>query len=620
VQEPAPATVGYYGQAQWDDLLPWVVLLRSRQPAQRPSADQPPGGGSANRANPKGEPAAASPQAAEHAGTINPQIPPQSSAPGDLENSAFVRIAKAAPFLYLDNIPVTLEKLEAELRVRLARNPELRLSVGSDKDAPVKEFNKVKNVVRSVGITQFRAFSENRASGSEHAYRNKPPSAWLSELNITGGGDDQPAMEAIREMGTNAFPTLIQMLVKSSGDESLPSREQLKAMYVFGQLGPAARTAVPPLIDLLGSTHHQQIIIDTLVQIGVETVLPTLTAALTNQNPMVRIGMVKTLQEFPQRAETTVPLLVGLLKDDLPEVRAKAAQALGAVAKESEIAVPALIPLLTDGNEEIRLIAAASLGNYGTSAKAAKPDLLRLLQGTPFSTDLHGAARVALLQIDPDISFSRLQFRLVAKEGSNAVCDEYPDPLNPDNTLRVLKPVLLSEDSVASALFSRHLVSKEPEIKLALTDDGAAAFTRLTANNVHRQLAIIFDGKLLSAPIIHERISGGRISITGRLALAEAQTIMLILNRVNLDLSGRVTVTGEVNRPSLVVLPGTKIRVIDAINAAGGFTTFAIGPVLLTREGKIIGLKIREVRENTGRAKSLYLEPGDIIEALRSVL
>jgi len=52
-------------------------------------------------------------------------------------------------------------------------------------------------------------------------------------------------------------------------------------------------------------------------------------------------------------------------------------------------------------------------------------------------------------------------------------------------------------------------------VSVSMTPRGRADFAAVTANNVGRQLAIVLDNKVNSAPFVRERISGGSASITG---------------------------------------------------------------------------------------------------------
>ena len=50
----------------------------------------------------------------------------------------------------------------------------------------------------------------------------------------------------------------------------------------------------------------------------------------------------------------------------------------------------------------------------------------------------------------------------------------------------------------------------EPHVSLKFNAQGAKDFDRITGENVKKRLAIILDGMVHSAPVIQERISGGR--------------------------------------------------------------------------------------------------------------
>jgi SecD/SecF fusion protein len=68
-----------------------------------------------------------------------------------------------------------------------------------------------------------------------------------------------------------------------------------------------------------------------------------------------------------------------------------------------------------------------------------------------------------------------------------------------------------------------------PYVALKFTDEGAKIFARVTAANVGRQLAIILDGDLQSAPVIQTEITGGNAQITGSFSLPEARRLASVL-------------------------------------------------------------------------------------------
>jgi SecD/SecF fusion protein len=81
----------------------------------------------------------------------------------------------------------------------------------------------------------------------------------------------------------------------------------------------------------------------------------------------------------------------------------------------------------------------------------------------------------------------------------------------------------ISTARVAVGRFNR------PYIALSLNAGGARLFDRITGENVGRQLAIVLDGVVQSAPVIEERISGGEAQITGTFTDTEASDLAIVL-------------------------------------------------------------------------------------------
>ncbi len=70
--------------------------------------------------------------------------------------------------------------------------------------------------------------------------------------------------------------------------------------------------------------------------------------------------------------------------------------------------------------------------------------------------------------------------------------------------------------------------NNRPAVGFSLNQDGAAKFGRITSENIGRQLAIVLDGRVQSAPRIESRITDeGRI--TGNFTQEEAQDLGLVL-------------------------------------------------------------------------------------------
>ena len=94
------------------------------------------------------------------------------------------------------------------------------------------------------------------------------------------------------------------------------------------------------------------------------------------------------------------------------------------------------------------------------------------------------------------------------------------------------KETLMKGSEVASAQMRLDLDATRPGapgVSFNLTSRGGALFGDLTGANVGRRLAIVLDGKIQSAPNIHEKIPRGQGSITGSFTEEEAQNLSIVL-------------------------------------------------------------------------------------------
>ncbi|MFQ5666284.1 MAG: protein translocase subunit SecD [Candidatus Binatia bacterium] len=88
---------------------------------------------------------------------------------------------------------------------------------------------------------------------------------------------------------------------------------------------------------------------------------------------------------------------------------------------------------------------------------------------------------------------------------------------------------LMTGETIADALVRPATQLEGPYVALEFNARGAKLFDELTARNVGRRLAIILDNTVYSAPVIRERISGGRASITGNFDIKEARDLAIVL-------------------------------------------------------------------------------------------
>jgi SecD/SecF fusion protein len=94
--------------------------------------------------------------------------------------------------------------------------------------------------------------------------------------------------------------------------------------------------------------------------------------------------------------------------------------------------------------------------------------------------------------------------------------------------LLLKKKVLLTGEAIKDARVAIGDYN-EPYVSVDFNRRGAAEFGKITGENVKRRLAIILDGIVRSAPVIQERIGGGKAQITGSYTPAEAHDLAIVL-------------------------------------------------------------------------------------------
>jgi preprotein translocase subunit SecD len=138
-----------------------------------------------------------------------------------------------------------------------------------------------------------------------------------------------------------------------------------------------------------------------------------------------------------------------------------------------------------------------------------------------------------------------LEFKLVDEEGN--IEEALKGNITPGNVILYQRsvdpktgavrkiPYLLKEKTMMTGEFIKDarvaLDSQfhEPYVAMEFTDVGAKLFEQITAANVKKRLAIILDNNVYSAPVIQERIAGGRAQITGRFDTKEASDLAIVL-------------------------------------------------------------------------------------------
>lgn len=67
------------------------------------------------------------------------------------------------------------------------------------------------------------------------------------------------------------------------------------------------------------------------------------------------------------------------------------------------------------------------------------------------------------------------------------------------------------------------------EVSMRMTSEGARDWARITGDNVNKQVAIVLDDQVYSAPNVNQKIEGGSSSITGNFTVEEARDLANVL-------------------------------------------------------------------------------------------
>lgn len=109
----------------------------------------------------------------------------------------------------------------------------------------------------------------------------------------------------------------------------------------------------------------------------------------------------------------------------------------------------------------------------------------------------------------------------------------------------------------------------EPYVSLTLNPKGAQIFANVTAANIGKRLAIVLDGKVVSAPVIREAIPSGQAQISGSFTVDQANDLAVILR------------AGALPAPVIVEEERTVGPLLGADSIRSGMRATMIGAILV---------------------------------------
>jgi protein-export membrane protein SecD len=181
----------------------------------------------------------------------------------------------------------------------------------------------------------------------------------------------------------------------------------------------------------------------------------------------------------------------------------------------------------------LRHVATRRLDRFGTKGYFESISTNKLRVTIPITDPKQIAALTNLLSLG-----GVLELRLVHAQNDDFIAQGKTAPdyeiLTEDRygaTIKYLvkKTPEMTGARIADASVQRDRVSNQPTIMLRFDQAGKNAFAKITADNVGRQLAIVLNGKLMSAPRINERISGGYATVSGNFDIHDAMNLANVL-------------------------------------------------------------------------------------------
>jgi SecD/SecF fusion protein len=155
--------------------------------------------------------------------------------------------------------------------------------------------------------------------------------------------------------------------------------------------------------------------------------------------------------------------------------------------------------------------------------------------------------------IDKAVAQGKLKPGYTREELNHALADKLPPDTevyiekSTDQTTKSVKrqPLLVQKKALMTGAAIKGASVRigdynEPYVSVDFNASGGRQFAQITGANVNRRLAIILDGVVRSAPVIKERIGGGKAQITGSYTSEEAHDLAIVLRAGALPASVRV--------------------------------------------------------------------------------
>lgn len=129
---------------------------------------------------------------------------------------------------------------------------------------------------------------------------------------------------------------------------------------------------------------------------------------------------------------------------------------------------------------------------------------------------------------------------VIQRQGKDRIIVELPGEKDPEKAVAMIGRTALmqfKDDKGNVVLSGKDLKDARANmsqgnaaiVNIEFNDEGGKKFAELTSRNIGRKIAIELDGKVLTAPVVQEAITGGRAQISGQRNMEEAEHLAILL-------------------------------------------------------------------------------------------
>ena len=124
---------------------------------------------------------------------------------------------------------------------------------------------------------------------------------------------------------------------------------------------------------------------------------------------------------------------------------------------------------------------------------------------------------------------ANLTFRFVTQDDNDTFGTEMLQFEDGVNEAKVSKRIILNGENLLDAQPQMNNQTNETVVSFTLDRVGAKRFGKATSKGIGKQLAIVLDGKIVSAPVIRDTIASGNGQISGNFTFQSATDLALLL-------------------------------------------------------------------------------------------